>query len=223
MVDGVFHRSAASDRVDADRREQLAQRDVVPVADDLVELAFQLAGAVHPQAGEEGCAAADGLGQRRQQLIPVDLMAPEFLHGIGQVADAHQQEDGTEDGAQGGEGLVPLLGALLLGGGDIRNGGRLAALAGGGALRGAGVLCAAVTGGVGIRLLLFSASRSMARRMKNRMPSHGDMANSTSRRMVGRWARKWLLRFGSMGQIPPKMKRTVFHLIIAERGSFVKG
>ena len=82
-------------------------------------------------------------------------MAPEFIHGIGQVADAHQQEDGTEDGAQGGEGLVPLLGALLLGGGDIRNGGRLAALAGGGALRGAGVLCAAVTGGVGIRLLLF--------------------------------------------------------------------
>ena len=156
MVDGVFHRSAATDCVDADRREQLAQRDVVPVADDLVELAFQLAGAVHPQAGEEGCAAADGLGQRRQQLTPVDLMVPaELLHDIGQVADAHQQEDGTEDGAQGGEGLVPLLGALLLRSGDIRVGDRLAALAGGGALCGAGVLCVAVAGGVGVGLLLF--------------------------------------------------------------------
>lgn len=67
--------------------------------------------------------------------------------------------------------------------------GLVVAADGAGALVRAGVLGPEIAGVVGVFLLFFSASRSMARRMKNRMLSSGDMAKSTRRAMVGMRAR----------------------------------
>ena len=110
---GTFHRSTPLCGIDACGGKQLVQRDVVAVACDLVQQAFQLAGAVHAQAGQQSSAAAQHLGDGGKCLHH----AVSTIHEQG--AEACEQKDGTADGAQGGKELVPLLGILLLFGGNI--------------------------------------------------------------------------------------------------------
>ena len=93
--------------------KQLVQRDVVPVPHDLVQLSFQLTGALHVQAGQQRGTAAQHLGNGGQG----------FHHGSSAVhekrAEPHEQEDRTAQSAQKGQEIVALLGVLLFPGGDV--------------------------------------------------------------------------------------------------------
>ena len=113
MGNGAFHHCTPLCGIDACGGKQLVQRDVVAVACDLVQQAFQLAGAVHAQASQQSSAAAQHLGDGGKCLHH----AGSAIHEQG--AEARKQKDGTADGAQGGKELMPLLGILLLFGGNI--------------------------------------------------------------------------------------------------------
>ena len=125
MGNSTFHHGAALCGIDARGSKQLVQRNIVAVACDLVQQAFQLAGTIHAQAGQQSSTAAQHLGDGCKRLHH----AASTIHEQG--AEAREQKDGTADGAQGGKKLVPLLGILLLFGGNIVAVGWLVFLPGG--------------------------------------------------------------------------------------------
>ena len=155
MVDGPLHHRDALGGVDARCGEELVQRDIAPVTDDLIQFAFQLAGIAHPQPHAQRRAAAEDLGQRCDELAPVEPVAPQ-VDGVPQPGKACHKEDGTEHRAEGGQVLVPLFRVLLLGGGDVvAVNGLVVAADGAGALVRAGVLGPEIAGVVGVFLLFF--------------------------------------------------------------------
>ena len=108
VVDGALHGGAAPVGINACGCKEFVQRDIIPGPNDLVQLALQLAGLLHPQAHGQRSAAANGLGQRGQKLAPVEPVAPQ-VNDIGKACKAHHQKDAAEHRAEAGQGLVPLL------------------------------------------------------------------------------------------------------------------
>ena len=123
---GAFHCSTPLCGIDACGGKQLVQRDVVAVACDLVQQAFQLAGAVHPQAGPQCAGSANGRGQCREQIVEVRKVE----QAVDQFLRTGKQEDSTQNGADHGNGLVPVLSALLFCGGAVSAAGGLGILPG---------------------------------------------------------------------------------------------
>ena len=121
---GAFHCSTPLCGIDACGGKQLVQRDVVAVACDLVQQAFQLAGAVHPQAGPQCAGSANGRGQCREQIVEVRKVE----QAVDQFLRTGKQEDSTQNGADHGNGLVPVLSALLFCGGAVSAAGGLGIL-----------------------------------------------------------------------------------------------
>ena len=151
MVDGALHGGAAPVGINARSCKEFVQRDIIPCPNDLVQLALQLAGLLHPQAHGQRSAAANGLGQRGQKLAPVEPVAP-HVNDIGKACKAHHQKDAAEHRAEAGQGLVPLFGVLLLGSGHIVAVDRLSVP---GRLTGTGVLGAEIAGIFCVLLLFF--------------------------------------------------------------------
>ena len=89
------------------------------ILQDHIQQLLQLVGAVHPQAGQQRTAAADGHDDIGKQLPGVRQHLP-CTDDIHCIHHPGKQENGTHDGAEGGNILVPLLGAFLLLGGHIR-------------------------------------------------------------------------------------------------------
>ena len=132
----TFHHGAALCGIDTRGSKQLVQRNIVAVACDLVQQAFQLAGAVHPQAGPQCAGSANGRGQCREQIVEVRKVE----QAVDQFLRTGKQEDSTQNGADHGNGLVPVLSALLFCGGAVSAAGGLGILLlPGRALRGCGV------------------------------------------------------------------------------------
>ena len=125
MGNSTFHHGAALCGIDARGSKQLVQRNIVAVACDLVQQAFQLAGTIHAQAGQQSSAAAQHLGNGGKGFHH----AGSTIHEQG--AEAREQKDSTADGAQGGKEFMTLLSVLLLFGGNIVAVGWLVFLPGG--------------------------------------------------------------------------------------------
>ena len=127
MGNSTFHHRAALCGIDARGSKQLVQRNIVAVACDLVQQAFQLAGAVHAQAGPQCAGSANGRGQCREQIVEVRKVE----QAVDQFLRTGKQEDSTQNGADHGNGLVPVLSALLFCGGAVSAVGWLVFLLGG--------------------------------------------------------------------------------------------
>ena len=136
MGNSAFHRSTPLCGIDACGGKQLVEGDVVSVAHDLVQPTLQLAGAVHPQTGPQCAGSANGRGQCREQIVEVRKVE----QAVDQFLRTGKQEDSTQNGADHGNGLVPVLSALLFCGGAVGAAGGLGILLlPGRALRGCGV------------------------------------------------------------------------------------
>ena len=151
MVDGALHGGAAPVGINARGCKEFVQRDIIPGPNDLVQLALQLAGLLHPQAHGQRSTAANGLGQRGQKLAPVEPVAPQ-VDDIGKACKAHHQKDAAEHRAEVGQGFVPLFCVLLLSSGDIVAVDRLRVP---GCLTSTGVLGTEIAGIVCVLLFLF--------------------------------------------------------------------
>ena len=113
VLNGAFHRSASPGGVHPGSGKQFRQGDVIPFAYHLVQQPLQLVGVVHPQAGQQRTAAADGHDDIGKQLPGVRQHLP-CTDDIHCIHHPGKQENGTHDGAEGGNILVPLFGAFLL-------------------------------------------------------------------------------------------------------------
>ena len=125
VENSTFHHRAALCGIDTRGSKQLVQRNIVAVACDLVQQAFQLAGTIHAQAGQQSSTAAQHLGNGGKGFHH----AGSTIHEQG--AEAHEQKDSTADGAQGGKEFMTLLSVLLLFGRNIVAVGWLVFLPGG--------------------------------------------------------------------------------------------
>ena len=119
MLDGAFHSKTSPGGIHPGGGKQLRQRDIIPLAYHLIQQPLQLAGALHPQAGQQCTAAANDHGDIREQAAEARVKPPD-LQDVHRIRHAGKQKDRTHDGAEGGNILVPLLGVFLLLGGHIR-------------------------------------------------------------------------------------------------------
>ena len=151
MLDGTFYGSTSAGGIHPGSGKQFRQRDVIPLAYHLIQQPLQLAGALHPQAGQQCTAAANGHGNIGKQLPGVGPKLP-HTDDIHRIRHAGKQKDSTHDGAEVGQGFVPLFCVLLLSSGDIV---AVDWLSVPGRLTGTGVLWAEIAGIFRVLLLLF--------------------------------------------------------------------
>ena len=118
VLDGAIHGSTSPGSIHPGGSKQLRQRNVIPLAHHFIQQPLQLAGAVHPQAGQQRTAAANGHDDIGKQLPGVGHQLPR-ANDIHHIHHPGKQKDSAHDGAEGGNVLVPLLGAFLLLGGHI--------------------------------------------------------------------------------------------------------
>ena len=119
VLDGAFHGRTSPGGIHPGGSKQFRQRNVIPLAHHFIQQPLQLAGAVHPQAGQQRTAAANGHDDIGKQLPGVGHQRPR-ANEIHHIHHPGKQKDSAQDGAEGGNVLVPLLGAFLLLGGHIR-------------------------------------------------------------------------------------------------------
>ena len=112
VLDGAFHGRTSPGGIHPGGGKQLRQRDIIPLAYHLIQQPLQLAGAFHPQAGQQRTAAANDHGDIREQAAEARVKPPD-LQDVHRIRHAGKQKDRTHDGAEGGNVLVPLLGAFL--------------------------------------------------------------------------------------------------------------
>ena len=112
MLDGAFHGRTSPGGLHPGGSKQFRQGDVIPLAYHLIQQPLQLAGALHPQAGQQCTAAANDHGDIREQAAEARVKPPD-LQDVHRIRHAGKQKDRTHDGAEGGNVLVPLLGAFL--------------------------------------------------------------------------------------------------------------
>ena len=123
MLDGAFHGSASPGGIHPGGGKQFRQGDIIPLAHNLIQQLLQLAGAVHPQTGQQRTAAANGHDDIGKQLPGVGQNLP-CTDDIHRIRHSGKQENGTHDGAEDGNIFMPLLCAFLLCRGNILPGER---------------------------------------------------------------------------------------------------
>ena len=121
VLDGAFHGRTSPGGIHPGGSKQFRQGDVIPLAHYFIQQPFQLAGALHPQAGQQCTAAANDHGDIREQAAEARVKPPD-LQDVHRIRHAGKQKDRTHDGAEGGNILVPLFGAFLLCRWDVRSG-----------------------------------------------------------------------------------------------------
>ena len=218
MLDGAFYRSAPPGSVHPGGGKQLRQRDVIPLAHYFIQQPFQLAGALHPQAGQQRTAAANGHGNIGKQLPGVGQHLP-CTNDIHRIHHPGKQENGTHNGAEGGNILVPLFGAFLLCRGDIV------------AVDGCALpvrlrpkVSAVITLGAGGFLLLLLHLLVDALQDEQQHPQRPGHRHDDKDGNSGDLCKIMFSRLHETEFLSQKDKiKTVFHSIIAERGLFVKG
>ena len=112
MLDGAFHGRTSPGGIHPGGSKQFRQRNVIPLAHHFIQQPLQLAGVVHPQAGQQRTAAANGHDDIGKQLPGVGHQLPR-ANEIHHIHHPGKQKDSAHDGAEGGNVLVPLLGAFL--------------------------------------------------------------------------------------------------------------
>ena len=218
MLDGTFHGSTSPGSIHPGSGKQFRQGDVIPLAHYFIQQPFQLAGALHPQAGQQRTAAANGHGNIGKQLPGVGPKLP-HTDDIHRVRHAGKQKDRTHDGAEGGNILVPLLGAFLRLGRHIVSVNRLTLPVG---LRPkVGAVVALGTGSFLFFLLHLLVDALQDEQQHPQRPGHRHHDKDGN---GGDLCKIMFSRLHETEFLSQKDKnKTAFHSIIAERGLFVKG
>ena len=218
VLDGAFHGDASPGGIHPGGGKQLRQGDVIPFAHNFIQQPLQLAGAVHPQAGQQRTAAANDHGDIREQAAEARVKPPD-LQDVHRIRHAGKQKDRTHDGAEGGNVLVPLLGAFLRLGRHIVSVNRLTLPVG---LR--PKVGAVVAPGMGGLLLLLLHLLVDALQDEQQHPQRPGHRHDDKDGNGGDLCKIMFSRLHETEFLSQKDKiKTVFHSIIAERGLFVKG
>ena len=218
VLDGAFHGSTSPGSIHPGGSKQLRQRNVIPFAHHFIQQPLQLAGAVHPQTGQQRTAAANGHDNIGKQLSGVGQNLP-CTDDIHRIRHPGKQKNGAHDGAEGGNILVPLFGAFLLLGGHIMAADGLALPVG---LRPkVGAVVAPGTGGLLLLLLHLLVDAFQDEQQHSQRPGHRHHDKDGD---GGNLCKIMFSRLHETGFLSQKDKnKTAFHSIIAERGLFVKG
>ena len=218
VLDGTFHGSTSPGSIHPGSGKQFRQRDVIPLAYHLIQQPLQLAGALHPQAGQQRTAAANGHGNIGKQLPGVGPKLP-HTDDIHRVRHAGKQKQSAHNGADGGNIFMPLLCTFLLCRWDIVAVDRLALPVG---LRPkVGAVVAPVTGSLLLLLLHLLVDALQDEQQHPQRPGrrHHDKDGNG-----GDLCKIMFSRLHETGFLSQKDKNKIaFHSIIAEHGLFVKG
>ena len=218
VLDGAFHRSTSPGSIHPGGSKQFWQRNVIPLAHHVIQQLLQLAGAVHPQAGQQRTAAANGHDDIGKQLPGVGQNLP-CTDDIHRIRHPGKQENGTHNGADGGNIFMPLLCTFLLCRGNILPGERRRFRHGCGIWGGA-----VVTPGTGCFLFFLLHLLVDAFQDKQQHPQRPGHRHDDKDGNGGNLCKIMFSRLHETGFLSQKDKnKTAFHSIIAERGLFVKG
>ena len=218
VLDGAFHRSTSPGSVHPGGGKQFWQGDIIALAHNLIQQLLQLAGAVHPQTGQQRTAAANGHDDIGKQLPGVGQNLP-CTDDIHRIRHPGKQENGTHDGAEDGNIFMPLLCTFLLCRWDIVAVDRLALPVG---LRPkVGAVVAPVTGSLLLLLLHLLVDALQDEQQHPQRPGHRHDDKDGN---GGDLCKIMFSRLHETEFLSQKDKnKTAFHSIIAERGLFVKG
>ena len=204
MVDSTVQSRAALCGSDTSSGKQFCQGDIVPAAHDPVQLALQLAGAVHADAQPQRTAAAHHLGQAGEQLSQVKKG-----QSVRQTGQTSQQKQPAKTGAEQCQGLVALFGFALFFTGFVVG---ITSPAG----------SRAEVGGV-LRLEpLFFFCVPVDGTENEQKDAQPGRDRQQDKKYDARDAGEIMLFWVHGDPLLTKIK-AAFHFIIAERGSFVKG
>ena len=218
VLDGAFHRSTSPGSIHPGGGKQFRQGDIIALAHNLIQQLLQLAGAVHPQTGQQRTAAANGHDDIGKQLPGVgqNLPCTDDIHCIHHTG---KQKQSAHNGADGGNIFMPLLCTFLLCRWDIVAVDRLALPVG---LRPkVGAVVAPVTGSLLLLLLHLLVDALQDEQQRPQRPGHRHHDKDGN---GGDLCKIMFSRLHETGFLSQKNKnKTAFHSIIAEHGLFVKG